>query len=139
MTSSGQGQNDVIMTSPGSGEIRVGSTTRSEFGSDLVKLRVGPGQNSGRQMTSSWRQKTVTGQRRAGWNGRARVRYSPSPLLRVAASSGVVPPINFLVSTSRFQICNNIQLSSDKKCRNWTKNLSEKQTKNVFFFFFFMF
>ena len=50
------------------------------------------------------------------------------------ASSGDVPPINFLVSTSRFQICNNIQLSSDKKCRNWTKTSRKKQTKNVFFF-----
>ena len=41
MTSSGQSHNDVIMTSSGSGE-------NSGWVNDRVRIRVGPGQNSGR-------------------------------------------------------------------------------------------
>ena len=47
MTSSGQAQNDVIMTSPGSGE-------NSGRVNDRVRIRVGHGQNSGRTGSKLW-------------------------------------------------------------------------------------
>ena len=141
MTSSGQGQNDIIMTSPGSGE-------NSGRVNDRVRIRVGPGQKFGSaddvSMTSANGYRTETRRLErpraclslaVAWR---RVATGVGAWRRVAgrpASSGVVPPINFLVSTSRFQICNNIKLSSDKKCRNWTKT-SRKNKQKTFFFFY---
>ena len=113
MTSSGQGQNDVIMTSPVSCE-------NSGRVNDRVRIRVGPGQNLGRtgskfRLADDVSKRLPNRDAPVGTAARLSVtrRGLSCALRRVAArpaSSGVVPPINFIVSMSRFQLCNNIQL-----------------------------